>query len=130
MKKLFLLLILGLAGTNLAMAQFPIPAYNAKADNRTTFTEQPLNFKTNSKTDSKRILHVKRPNCKTSGDSVLFYASTLDGNTILGPYYVSPGQTISIDIDDRSWGIIVYTEHEIVLDVWITNEGLPGGGDQ
>lgn len=130
MKKLFFLLILGLAGTNLAMAQFPIPSYNATADNRTTFTEQAVGFKAKSALDSKRVLIVQRPHNKTLSDSVMFYAGSLDGTTTLGPYYISSGQTVYIEIDDRSWGIIVYTENEIVLNVWITNEGLPGGGDQ
>ena len=127
MKNLILFLFFGFMGIYSAYAQFPIPSYNAVVDNRATFTEQTTCLQNIVNTDSQRRIQVKRHgSSKTPVDDVIFYACSLDGQTTLGPFNIAPGQTISIDIDDREWGIVVFTSVEVVLDVWITDGNLPG----
>ena len=130
MKNLILFSFFCFMGIFSAFAQFPIPSYNAVVDNRATFTEQTPCLKSIINTDSQRALNVKRKPSKTPGDDVAFYVCSLDGQTVLGPYNIAPNQTISIDIDDREWGIVVFTSVEVVLDVWITEGNLPGGNDE
>lgn len=130
MKNLILFLIFGFSGIFSAYAQFPIPSYNTVVDNRATFTEQTKNLKSFENIDSQRVLKVKRASNKTPGDDVVFYACSLDGQTTLGPYNIAPGETISVDIDQRDWGIVVFASVEVVLDVWITDGSSDGGGDQ
>ncbi|MEI6884572.1 MAG: hypothetical protein WCO02_08795 [Bacteroidota bacterium] len=131
MKNLILFSIFCFMGINLAYAQFPIPSYNAVVDDRATFIEQSTNLKSVVNTDTQRKIQIKRHHStKTPGDDVTFYVCSLDGQTTLGPYNIAPGQTISIDIDDREWGIVVFAAVEVVLDVWITEGNSPGGNDQ
>lgn len=130
MRKLLLVLIIFSGSIKLANAQFPIPSFNAIVDNRATFTEQQQTVKSPLNIDAKRFLKINRKPTKTPLSDVYFYAGTLDGQTTLGPFYIEPGQTISIEIDNREWGIVVFAESEVILDVWITEENPPGGGEE
>jgi len=48
---------------------------------------------------------------------------SLDGETILGPYTVNGGDVLSVPIDDRDWGVLVSTDDDITVDVWIESDG-------
>jgi hypothetical protein len=131
MKKLVITAIIILLGSMTAKAQFPIPSYNTLVENRATFTEQAFKKFQIPVSEGKRQFNVKRAgSTKTLNGDVIFYAGSLDGQTLLGPYSIAPGETVSIEIDDRDWGIIVYTDIEVVLDVWITEGDPPGGEPQ
>jgi len=130
MKKIIVVLFLLFGCIQVLHAQYPIPSYNAVVDNRATFIEQSNSVKQISYTDSKRYIKILRKVFKTPSLDVTVFASSLDGQTTLGPFYIEPGQTISIEIDNREWGIVVFSEVEVVLDVWITEEDPPGGGEE
>ncbi len=114
-----LITLLLFCGIQLTFAQFPIPSYNACVDNRATFKEEAKQFTFSQNTDGKRILHVAYKSNKTLSDTITVYACSLDGQTLLGPAYLTPGQTISVEIDDREWGVLIYSDIEVVVDVWI-----------
>jgi len=37
----------------------------------------------------------------------------------LGPYLVQCGETLTVEIDEREWGVLVETGSETLVDVWI-----------
>ena len=136
MKKEFLLavLLLLLFGLQKAYCQYPIPSYNVTVISKATFQESQVSTGGSSLNNNgpvsapmaKREMDVK-VNCSgTSSDgscqaTVLVYS--LDGQTVLGPYIVYGGDILSVPIDDRDWGVLVTTEDDITVDVWIESDG-------
>lgn len=122
MKNVLLFPVFFFLGVQLAFAQYPIPSYNTTVDNRATFSEQydsSVLTENIYNTDKKRNLNVNYHPAKTLTSDVIVYAYSLDHQTLLGPYDLFPYETLPIEIDEREWGILVYTEIEIILNVWI-----------
>ena len=138
MKKRLLLpvLLLLLLGVQKVFCQYPIPSYNVNVISKATFQESQgstgvslLNRNNNGQVwapMAKREMDV-RVNCSgvspngTCQATVWVYS--LDGQTILGPYTVNGGDVLSVPIDDRDWGVLVITDDDITVDVWIESDG-------
>jgi len=52
-------------------------------------------------------------------DPVAVWVFTIDQTTILGPFYLGCDQILEVPIDDRAWGVLIESEDEILVDVWI-----------
>jgi hypothetical protein len=37
----------------------------------------------------------------------------------MGPHTLCEGQTLSVEIDENEWGVLVESEAHLVVDVWI-----------
>jgi len=62
-----------------------------------------------------------------SGDSqdscqATVWIYSLDEQDILGPYNVSCEELLSVEIDERDWGVVVQSEYHVYVDVWIEEE--------
>lgn len=55
----------------------------------------------------------------TKNCTATVWVYSLDQTTVLGPYTVTCGQTLSVPIDERQWGVLVESEEEVIVDVWI-----------
>jgi hypothetical protein len=64
-------------------------------------------------------IHVSQLIADTVSNSVIIYVYSLDGQTILGPFYLTGNETIYVDIDDRLWGVLVESESKVKVSVWI-----------
>jgi hypothetical protein len=137
MKKRLLLpvLLLLLFGVQKAFCQYPIPSYNVTVISKATFQESQgstgvSSLNRNNKGQvgapmAKREMDVK-VNCSgispngTCQATVWVYS--LDGQTILGPFTVYGGDVLSVPIDERDWGVLVSTDDNITVDVWIGSD--------
>jgi hypothetical protein len=121
MKKL--LLIIYYSGIALSMnAQYPIPSYNVPLCPRATFTEKGIvpQSKKNAPAGKKiLIIHIGHMTPDTIRNMITVYVYSLDGTTILGPFYVTSDTTLTIPIDEREWGVLVNDQCEVEVSVWI-----------
>ena len=98
---------------------YPIPSYDVLIKKGANFQElKPVNGKTILE---KRKVYV-HSSCTTLGlgsCSASVWVYSLDGRTILGPYLLVGDDLISVDIDEREWGVYVIADSPINIDVWI-----------
>jgi len=79
-----------------------------------------------SNTKAKRIIniHIKTTN---KSDSIPCFAEvtiySLDHQDVLGPYTVNCGETLSVEIDNREWGVSVTSFTPVEVSVWIDSQG-------
>ncbi len=122
MKKIILLSISILMMTAvLAKGQNPIPSYNVPVSKVAVFSEVStpggLGFK-----DEKRDVNVSngpsgnRP--IQASPTLIVYIYRLDNTQVLGPFEVGYGQTITVTIDDESWGVRAETDALTYMSVW------------
>src|ERR1035437_465437 len=122
----FLLMLVILVATGSAYGQhqtipvYPIPSTNVGVDGLADFENLLSTFQNNGK--AKRQVHVHfisasldQLSCEAT---VVVYS--LDGTTFLGPFTVSCGQTLDVNIDERNWGVMVDSDVKLIVDVWIS----------
>jgi hypothetical protein len=98
---------------------YPIPSYNIQIYGAANFQENLKPFKI-SGAKEKRIQNVAVSGSTGGKASVIIYS--LDGRDVLGPYTVYVGETLSVEIDERDWGVLVESEDDIQVTVWISEE--------
>ncbi len=102
---------------------YPIPSFNVLVDPAAIF--QDMQGGSNSKAKRQEHVHVGHSNKLDSSSCfaiVTFY--TLDHQSVLGPYTVNCGETLSVEIDDQEWGVSVTSLTEIEVSVWVDLQGL------
>ncbi|MDP4280683.1 MAG: hypothetical protein Q8867_00895 [Bacteroidota bacterium] len=103
-----------------AFAQYPIPSYNILVRDSAFFSEisQNCTYQINSP-NSKKIMAI---HCSCSTGTLCnaqILVSTVDKSDILGPYSIEGGETLYIPIDEREWEVLVETDIDIIIDVYI-----------
>jgi hypothetical protein len=127
-----ILLLLLFCSFQRAFAHYPIPSFNQPVVGIANFQESQLspggnivNGKINDGRFSpmtRRVINIKiihtvaTPN-GPSDATVWVYS--LDKQTIIGPFTVYD-DVLSVPIDDRDWGVIVDSDDEVIVDVWIS----------
>ncbi len=104
-------------------AQNPIPSYNVLVNGVEDFQEELQGTQEAGSSKGKRLLKttVKRSSGKSSCEaSALVYS--LDKRDVLGPYTVNCEETLSVEIDERTWGVLVQSDDHVYVDVWIEEE--------
>ena len=103
---------------------YPIPSYNVPIDSGYALFQECGNIVSIDKTREKRDIYVTNilrvtgiSDCRSQ---VWIYS--LDGLDILGPYAVLCGETLTVEIDERDWGVLVETDSDILVDVWTEGE--------
>jgi len=96
---------------------YPIPSFDVLVVNSAVFQEN-----TPSNTKAKRVIHVRinvaqKTDTSTCIAEVLIYS--LDHQSVLGTYNVECGTTLSVEIDDREWGVSVTSKTPVDVSVWI-----------
>ncbi len=116
---IFCLMINGLFGQHLT--PFPIPSYNVNTNGNAIFEEQLPTTVTN--TEAKRRMNVivicHRLTLFPCYIQVMLYS--LDGLDILGPYNPACGELLTVDIDEREWGVWVQTDCDVEVSVWASD---------
>ena len=101
---------------------FPIPSFHVPVDSGTVarFRETTANGDTKSILE-KRDVHVKITDQSSGGGNcgATVWIYSLDGLDVLGPFSVLCGETLVTAIDKRAWGVLVQSNDDIVVDVWI-----------
>ena len=122
-KALFILLLLGFVSSSGVFAQkvptYRIPSYNQPvcglANFIPSFSGDPASSNGEKEKRSQNIaVHG------TSGSYAIVWIYSLDGLDILGPYTVYAGDTLSVGIDDREWGVTIWSAFNIDVDVWVS----------
>ena len=118
---LFCLLFCLQQATGQVIKPWPIPSFNVAVSGIAVFQENCSSDQTKSILE-KRKIHVQ-VSCQKSADTVScpirVWIYSLDGLDTLGPYCVSCGQTLEVEIDDREWGALVVADMAINVSVWI-----------
>ena len=118
MRKILILIVLlsGLGMTSV-FAQNPIPSYNVPVYHVANFQEQSKNNNVNYNSRYKRAIIITANGAPSSIATVYVYS--LDLQDILGPFTLMGGETISVEIDSRDWGVLVESDDHITVDVRI-----------
>jgi hypothetical protein len=104
---------------------WPIPSFYIPVIGTALFQEN-IHPSTDN-TDGRRRIHIQVSSQKTLDtltNPVTVRIYSLDHATILGPYSVNYGVTLTVDIDDREWGVMVEASEVVVVSVWITLDDL------
>lgn len=117
LKKMCLILFLFGLGITLVSGQNPIPSYNVPVYHVANFQEQQKSSNTSFNSRCKSGI-VIRANGVTSSIATV-YVYSLDLQDVLGPFTMHGGETLTVAIDSREWGVLVESDDHITVDVWI-----------
>jgi hypothetical protein len=113
-------IFLGLAAES--RAQYPIPSSNVLVRGLAAFHENDQTARRPEISPSK----IRNVQVHTTGIHAILTAQasyvvvySLDGQTVYGPYRLTEDKTFSHSIDNRLWGVLVYSPNEVFVDVWI-----------
>lgn len=124
MKKLGILLVLFIifASSQKSFAQYSIPSYNVRVDGRAYFEDE-LGSRGKRSVSITEVCVGSLRSADTSEQRLsTIYVYTLDHSIILGPYYISCGETLIIPIDEGEWGVYVQTNLEVSMDIYFIDE--------
>jgi hypothetical protein len=117
---LFILVETGSAfGQHQTIPVYPIPSTNVGVDGLADFENLLSTFQNNSKELRKVHIHFISASPEQGCEATVIVYS-LDGTTYLGPFTVSCGQTLDVNIDERDWGVMVDSDVKLLVDVWIS----------
>lgn len=130
MKKLSLLFtVLFFAGITQLFAAKPIPSFNVKVSDKANFQEMKTNLPGIPGMKEKRLMNIETttsvPNTGKSFFTAIVYVYKLNGSKVFGPFYVEPGELLTVPIDNGKWGVameMVHPSQHIEASVW-TNKG-------
>ncbi len=121
---LFLFLAIIFAGESVK-AQYPIPSYNVAINYAATFQEIGSPISEFKASKGKRIANVKlKGSDSQSFCSARVWLYSMDQEIMLGPYSMMCEDLLSVEIDDRAWGVMVQSDDHVYVDVWI-EDGSP-----
>jgi hypothetical protein len=102
---------------------YPIPSYNTAVDGYADFMNIHSSPQQNNKDRRQLIVHMKSANGPNQPCQATIWVYCLDLTTILGPYSLACGETLSVPIDERQWGVMVESTDKVIVDVWIEEGG-------
>ena len=121
MKKSFCLLflmLLSFSSFSQGIPQYGIPSTTIPIYGPTLFSPTIHSAQTGNR--EKKKINTSIHGVPASNAMVIVYS--LDGLNTMGPYTVNAGETLSVEIDDRDWGVAVNSDDDITVDVWISTE--------
>jgi hypothetical protein len=74
-------------------------------------------------------MHLKSSSVGYTNCEATVWVYNLDQNTVLGPYTVNCGETLTVEIDEREWGVLVESEEGVIVDVWYSTGGNKSMGE-
>lgn len=111
---------------------YPIPSYNVSVNGYANFKNNLQSLKNPVRAKQELDIQI-RSGSGTHNCTATVWVYSLDQTTVLGPYTVTCGQTLSVPIDERQWGVLVESEEEVIVDVWIVtgdNSPIQGGNNK
>jgi hypothetical protein len=126
MKKLVLVIaVLFFAAGFQAKAVKPIPSYHSPMYGLANFQEKHIPLKNGPK--EKRDMNVQSTVSGGGPKLAIVYVYSLDMATILGPFYLYGDDKITVQVDEREWGVFVLTdEQHMTVSVWSDKTGSGG----
>jgi hypothetical protein len=125
MKKiLFLAFAFLMVSAIFARAGNPIPSFDYQLKKTASFQEGIQGPNNNSFSDERRDMNVSNDGSGGNGHgigrhSVIIFVYRLDGSKMKGPYFVDPGETVTVPIDGQPWGVYAYSPFPSIISVWI-----------
>jgi len=125
MKKLYGLIVICtifgiMQGFSQNIPSYPIPSFGISVDGFVNFKNRSIQNDNCDNLREKRVAKVhlrsafeENPECQAT-----VWVYTLDYTTILGPFTVLCDETLTVEIDEREWGVLVESEFEVIVDVW------------
>ena len=96
---------------------YPIPSYGVHVTGYANFRQ---GYHSTAKSNKEKLTaNVVVTSVGTKSCTATVWVYSLDQTTVLRPFTVSCGQTLSVPIDERLWGVLVESEEEVIVDVWI-----------
>ena len=117
LKKMCLILFLFGLGITLVSGQNPIPSYNVPVYHYANFQEQLKGSSTCYNNRGKSGIVIRANGAMSS--IAIVYVYSLDMQDVLGPFTIYGGETLTVPIDSREWGVLVESDDHISVDVWI-----------
>lgn len=115
----FVLAIISVSLFSQNVPVYPIPSFNVPITGIASFIpSHGENLALSGSTREKRSQNITIHGA--TGSYAIVWIYSLDGLDVLGPYTVYAGETLSVPIDDREWGVIIQTSFEIQVDVWVS----------
>jgi hypothetical protein len=109
-----------LSGYPQGVPTYPIPSYNIAISTYANFREGLQTTHTDQLRGKRQINVQVRSGSDADNCQATVWVYSLDRITILGPYTVPCGITLTVDIDEREWGVMVECEQGVIADVWIS----------
>jgi hypothetical protein len=130
MKKIFFISIILVIGIGCIRAYsqiiptYPIPSFDIKVNGYANFREEDHSLGSDQ-TEARREVDVQvKSGSGSYGGQVTVWVYTLDRTTVLGPFTVYCDDLFTTAIDYREWGVLVESEEDIIVDVWIIDDGV------
>ncbi|MCX6249258.1 MAG: hypothetical protein NTX61_00745 [Bacteroidetes bacterium] len=126
-KSLLVLALLIILGGLQVKAVKPIPTYNLPLQNVANFQEK-HNNKDNDNgvklgVKYKRDLDVRTTVTPPGHKPIIFvWVYSLDMRDILGPFIMVGDDFLTVEIDEREWGVITMCSEKVYVSVWIEAE--------
>jgi hypothetical protein len=111
---------------------YPIPSYNVAVNGYANFKNNLQSLKNPVRAKQELDIQI-RSGSGTHNCTATVWVYSLDQTTVLGPYTATCGQTLSVPIDERQWGVLVESEEEVIVDVWIVTgdkSTIQGGNNE
>lgn len=125
-------LLAGFNSFSQSIPVYPIPSYDVTVTGYANFKDN-LHVQ-NNPVKARRDIHVQvRSGTESLNCQATVWVYSLDQTTVLGPYTVTCGQTLTVPIDERQWGVLVESEEAVIVDVWIEtgdNSTMQGGNNE
>ncbi|MEI6683246.1 MAG: hypothetical protein WCO44_11490 [Bacteroidota bacterium] len=103
---------------------YPIPSSVVTVDGAAVFREEARPMVGNP-TKEKRVVNVEVKAAGPTGNcTTTVWVYSLDHTSVLGPFSVGCGETLTVGIDEREWGVLVESDDNILVNVWIDGSGL------
>jgi hypothetical protein len=125
MKKILFLTFLFLVAQSITLrAEQPIPSRHARIYHKGNFREHhengghsPFMLKgTKEKRDME--IQVNSSTGNVPRNAVMVYVYSSDMKDIIGPFFVNSGETLTVPVDDRDWGVYIESNDHVYVDVW------------
>lgn len=129
-KLLYLILFLFLAQITVVHAEQPIPSFKFRLYRMANFREHNQGGSHNpftlAGTKGKRDLNIMATSTTSTptGQAVVYIYSS-DYKTIIGPLTITAGETITVPVDDRDWGVFVISDDHLYIDVFSSGSPAP-----
>jgi hypothetical protein len=98
---------------------YPIPSKDISVNGLAIFQENYHIWNINQFREKRDLnVHPRSVSGSQNCQSTVWVYS-LDGLDKLGPFTVLCGETLTVEIDEREWGVLIETGSETLVDVWI-----------
>jgi hypothetical protein len=100
---------------------YPIPSYNVSVNGYANFMENTQSQIIVYPAEKREVdVEVKTPSGSSDCQATAWVYS-LDNTTVLGPFAVDCNEPLQVEIDDRAWGVLIDTDEELLVSVWINS---------